>query len=256
MRKGQFKDKTGIDAVLSLLDCFSVERSRRSLSDICEETGFPKANVLRYLKALQRAGLIRQELKTKKYTIGYKALELAYISNQSINLREISLPFMHHLRDVSRETVSLMVEDNDAGVCIERLEAKEELKFFPPVGQRRPLYAGASRKVLLAGLSNERIERIIDKGLIKISENTVTDPVVLRNQVEEIRRNGYAISDSEHNQGVKAVAVPIWDRNRNVVAALSITGPAFRITGDMILHFISLLKEASEVISKQMGYQE
>jgi IclR family transcriptional regulator, KDG regulon repressor len=248
--------KSGINAALSLLDCFSIENPVLGLTEICEITSYPKANAIRYLKSLQKAGLVRQDSKTKKYSIGYKVLELSYVFYQTMELREILLPYMQKIRDLSSETVCLVVVDGTDGVCIERIETEEDLKFYPPVGKRRRLYAGASRKLLLAYMPEKKIQQIVSKGLEKVSTNTPLDEEQLMKQLAQIREKGYAVTESEHTSGVKSVALPIKNYRGEVIASLSIVGPAFRISFEQTNQFIKYLKDATTEISEQLGYKK
>ena len=145
--------KTVISA-LALLDYFSLQRQQIGLSEFVSLSGMPKANVLRHLNAMEKAGFIKQDNETKKYQLGFKVMELAYIAKKHIKMRDIVLPYMKKLKDFTEETVCLQVLDGDRGICIERLEPNNNLVYLPPIGSREYLHGGASRKVLLNSCSS------------------------------------------------------------------------------------------------------
>ncbi len=246
------KDLVGLNAAISLLDCFSIEKPELGLSDICKRSGFPKANAIRYLKALKDADLIMQDESTKKYSLGYKIYKLFHIVSNTKSLHKVALRYMQELRDANNETVSLTVINGNYGVCIERVLNTNGLKHMPEIGIEKPLNAGAARKVLLAFMPEARIQEIIGRGLEKVTKNTITDPEILIKDLLEIRQRGYSVSKGENNPGVKSISVPIW-YNGSVIGGLSIGGPAFRISKEKEQHIFSQLQKASDNISKELG---
>ena len=242
-------------AALELLDVFSQDRQQVGLSDFVKLTGIPKANVLRHLTALESSGLVKQDMRTKKYQLGFKSLELAYLVNKQFNLRDIALPYLERLREKTNETVCLQIEDNGWGICIERLEPNNKLVYLPPIGSREYLHAGASRKVLLAFLPNERIDEIIAQGLAVVAANTVTDPAQLRRELAQIRQEGYAITEGEHVDGVTAISTPVRDRSGYIIASLSVVGPTFRVDEEKKKQHLKNLLETSEEFSAELGFK-
>lgn len=226
------------------------------MSELTNLSQLPKANILRYLVALEQSGFIKQNPITKKYCLGSRFLELAYLVNKQINLRDLVLPYMEHLLEATNETVCLFIEEDGEGVCIERLEPNEELVCLPPVGRKEPIYAGASRKILLAFLDDQRIKQIIEeKGLSGITKNTVIDKNQLRKEIELIRKQGYAISGGEHIEGICSIAAPIKGSEGNVVASLSIVAPLFRMDREKEISFLTCLLKTTRNISNDLGYQ-
>ena len=240
---------------LSLLDWFGLERQQIGLSEFVNLSKIPKANVLRHLTALEKSGLIKQNLSTKKYQLGFRTLELAYLVNKQFSLRNMVLPYMERIKEATNETVCLQIEDNGRGICIERLESSNKLAYLPPLGRREYLHAGASRKVLMAFMSDERIGEILNEKLEAVAPNTVTDPLQLRREIKSIREKGYAITESEHVDGVTAIATPIRDRNGYAVASLSVVGPTFRINEAQIEQYLECLMKATLEASNELGFQ-
>jgi DNA-binding IclR family transcriptional regulator len=126
------------------------------------------------------------------------------------------------------------------------------------VGLRNPAHSSAVGKVLLAHFSEEELKNFIkEKGLLKRTENTITDPTQLREHLKSVRVQGYAIDDEENEKGIRCVAAPIYNEVGKPVAAISISGPAFRITKKLIQE--SLRKEVMETalgISQRLGFRD
>lgn len=240
---------------LGLLDWFTLDRQQIGLSELAALAEIPKANVLRHLTALEQSGLVKQDQHTKKYQLGFKSLELAYLVNRQFNLRDLVLPYMEKVKEYTNETVCLQIEDNGWGICIERLEPNNRLAYLPPIGSREYLHAGASRKVLLAFLPDARIEEILSKGLAAVAPNTVTDPKRLRREIAEIRRKGYMITESEHLDGITAISTLIRERHGRVVASMSVVGPTFRISEAQKQQYLEYLINAAMEASKELGYK-
>ena len=242
-------------SALELLNYFSLERQQIGLTEFVILSGKPKANVLRHLKALEQTGFVKQNKETKKYQLGFKVMELAYIAKNQFNLKTIALPHMERLKDATKETVCLQVIDGDSGICIERLEPNNNLVYLPPIGSREYLHGGASRKVLLAFLPDDRINEIITKGLPKLASNTVTETNNLFQDIKIIREKGYSITVSEHVEGVVAISAPIKKANGVVEASLSVVGPEFRISEEKRDKYLELLLKTVQDISNDFSYQ-
>ena len=249
------KETRTVTIALSLLDWFSDQRQEIGLTEFVELSGLPKANVLRHLTALENSGILKKDAHTKKYHLGYKTLELAYLAKKQIKLRDMIMPYMKKLGELTGETICLQVRDDRWGICVERLDPNNTLVYLPPIGSREHLHTGASRKVLLAHLPDDQIEAIIKDGLPATATNTVTDPQKLRREIQAIRKQGYAISNSEHVDGVTALSGPIKKDDGTVVASISIVGPTFRIKEQEIKLYLQYLLDAAAEVSKQLGYK-
>ncbi len=249
------KETRTVTVALGLLDWFSLERQHIGLSEFVKLSGLSKATVFRHLTALEKSGFIKKEQESKKYQLGYKPMELAYLVKKQTKLRDVVLPYMKKLKEITDETVSLQIEDKGRGICIERIDSSSTLVYLPPIGSREYLHAGASRKVLLSFLHDERIEEIIAEGLPSIVNNTVTEYEQLWREIKDIRKKGYALSEGEHLDGVAAIAAPIRKGNGTVLASLSIVGPSFRIGEEQKKRFLPYLLESVRNISRELGFK-
>jgi DNA-binding IclR family transcriptional regulator len=159
------------------------------------------------------------------------ALRLGLLAQQKFNIAAMALPYMKELSRLTKETVLLTVVSGNKAICLERVESEEPIRYslFTP-GASLPLHAGASSKVLMAFLPEGEWGAVIGReGLQRFTPSTITDPVILKAQLKEIRNQGYAFSDQEVDREVRAVAAPILNKRGDLVAGLTVAGPAYRI---------------------------
>lgn len=250
-----------IKRVSSILEALGQNPNGMSIRELSSKIHLPKGTVHRLLSSLSYFGYVRQDPKTRNYFLGLKLVELGNLLLSQLDLRKEAEPFLRDLAERTKETVHMVFLDRDEIVYIEKVELNHNpsgLKMASRIGLRNPAHSCAVGKVLLSYLPEEELDRIIkEKGLPKRTENTITDPQVLKAHLKTIRAQGYAVDDEENERGIRCVAAPILNETGKPVAAISISGPAFRITKKVIQD--TLRKEVMETalkISKRLGYQE
>jgi len=250
-----------IKRVSSILEALGQNPNGMSIRELSPKIHLPKGTIHRLLSSLSYFGYVRQDPKTRNYFLGLKLVELGNLLLSQLDLRKEAEPFLRDLAERTKETVHMVFLDRDEIVYIEKVEFNHNpsgLKMASRIGLRNPAHSCAVGKVLLSYLPEEELDRIIkEKGLPKRTENTITDPQVLKAHLKTIRAQGYAVDDEENERGIRCVAAPVLNENGKPVAAISISGPAFRITKKVIQE--TLRKEVMETaskISKRLGYQE
>lgn len=227
-----------------------------TLGRLARESGLPPSTVHRLLKALQTVGFVAQNAASGRYRLGPKLLRLGLRASDTVEVRAIARPHMEELTARTLETTYLSVVDGLYGVIIEKVESPQTLRLFEPLGARIPLHRGASRKVLLAYLSDETIDRLASAGLlVSTTSATVTDTKVLRRQLATIRAQGFAYSCGENTPGASAIAVPLRDWTNEVVASLSIAGPHERLES-RLPELRRMLIATGQVISAALGQSQ
>lgn len=241
---------------LKLLGMFADNRPRMGLTELAALSGLPKGTAHRLLIALEEEDLVLQDPESRKWGLGFGVMRLYHNFREQFSLFQIVTPWMQRLRDQFQETICLVVEDSGHAICVERVDPHHELRLHTAVGSREPLHAGAGRKVLLAFLPEERRDQIIaSMQLEAFTPRTVTHAEQLRRDLSEIRQQGYAITAGEHNPGAVAVAAPLLGPNGRLVASMSVTGPAVRLTPEKIDLILPCLLDASRQISRQLGFR-
>ncbi|KIL38767.1 hypothetical protein SD70_24390 [Gordoniibacillus kamchatkensis] len=240
------------DRMLRMLECFTIEKPEWGVTELSEYLGLYKSVVHRMLVTLEHRGFVVQHPLTQKYTLGIKVFELGVVAGNQLNLRTLSRPIMEELCESTKETVMLMIVDGLEGICIEKVESSQSVRYTSPLGKRVPLHAGATTKILLAYLPQDKINQIISGGLPKFTDYTISDPDELLRQLKDIREQGYCISANDFSLGGMGIAVPIRNHEGDVVAGLSISGLEFRMSpiADSLLR---QCQAAADHISKRLG---
>lgn len=238
-----------------ILEYLANEVSEQSLVEVARGVGLHVATARRLLITLNHTDFIRKNEQTKKYSLGLKIMMLAEKVTDSLNLREVSIPFLRELMEKSGETANLVIEDKDAVVYIEQVESRNYLRTANKVGSRAPMYCTACGKILLAFRPVEDIESYIRNiSFTRFTHKTIIDKEKLKEELQKIYRTNIAIDNEEQMKGECCVAAPIRDHTGKVIAAVSISGPSFRITPKRIKELMTLTVEIGMKISKQFGF--
>lgn len=212
-----------------LLDLFSVERPEWGVTEVAERLHVSKSSAHALLRSLAEVGLLSCTVRGR-YRLGWRFLDLGETLKASLSLRGTALPFMRSLASKHRETVQLSVLDRERVLFLERIEGTHPVRFSgAPIGARWPSHATASGKVLLSVRPKAEIAQLVQvEGLRAITPNTITDIDRLCEQLEIVRRVGYALDVEESVPGVSAIAAPLRLDRGVTVAALTMALPTTR----------------------------
>lgn len=217
------------------------------LSRIAERTGLTRSTVHRLLSSMLVHGLIEQDSPGGLYAIGPRIADLAHGAMPAVQrLVTRAQPIMDALRDETGETIGLHMRKGTAhrlvvGQSMSHLELR---RTYAEIGDSLPIYQGAPGKLLLAHLPEEFLEEVLKGQLAPVTEHTIVDAEQLRAQLVEIRAQGYALSLQERNPGVSTVAVGLPASSGEVTRALSLTGPAVRLSRERLVECVPSLKAA------------
>lgn len=200
------------------------------MTEIAERTGLHKSTVHRMLSTLEAKGFVERDRASDRYRLGMRVWELSANLSQSDDPAVIWLPEMERLRDELGETVSIYVRDGKERIRIQAVQSNLAVRRVAPVGVRLPLFVGASGKVLIAYADPAEQEALMREA----DAAAVGDLERFREQLADIRRIGYATSMEEREQGAAAVSAPIFNHAGKLAGALSVSGPAGRLTMDIM----------------------
>jgi IclR family KDG regulon transcriptional repressor len=230
-----------IERTLDIIECFSLQKHSIGLSELARLSGLPKATVFRLVETLVKRGYLTKDLEEQTYQIGYKVLYLSHIVLSQLDYRKVSSPFMKKILDDTNQSVTLYIAFNKRErICVERLQSTQGLSRIVNVGDVFPIDRGAAGKVLLAFQEPEAL---------------LSDYKITEGELEQIRRQGYAISHAEREFGVSSVAAPLLDQCSQIVASLSVSGPSFSYEGENLKNIIRMTKKSAMEISRQLGYR-
>jgi len=246
-----------VEKAVDILSCFTVDAPLLTVIEISRLTGFSQSAVSRILATLAKKKCVEHIGAGGKYQLGVKFYQWQSVLRMRTSLSDLSKPVMENLRDLCGEEVSLYVLSEGNRICLEAVKSHHGVAKVTPVGKVFPLHCGAAGKVLLAHLPETELEDILrQKSLERFTPDTITDPARLGADLERIRREGYAISLGEREEGAYSVVAPVRDARGQVIASLSISGPIFRFPEEKHEESVQAVLKAAREISTVLGAME
>lgn len=242
-----------VDRAISILETLALQ-GEMGVTELAAALGVHKSTAFRLAAALEHRGLIEQTRERGRYRLGFGLLRLAGTTGAQMDLTQQSRPVCLRLADEVGETVNIAVLDGASAVNVDQVLGPSSITTHNWVGQRTPLHATSSGKVLLAHLPADRLESLLAGGLESYTPRTVTDPDALRRQLEQIRVEGYGYTVEELEPGLSAVAAPIRGQGGRVTAAVSASGPSFRLSEERIPAVAESVRRAAAEISRLTGF--
>jgi IclR family acetate operon transcriptional repressor len=242
-----------IERAIAILKAFSLEKEELGVTELSQRLNLHKSTVSRLLASLQREGLVEENHVTRKYRLGVALVTLGGLVLQRLDVSQVARPLMQALADTTQETVSLAVRDREEVVTIAQFPSPQPVKHIGWAGRRVPFHCTSTGKVLLAYLPMAEQKAIIARGLPRYTPNTLTSSDLLYRELTRVREQGYAVSQEEFETGLNEVAAPIRDHTQGVVAAISVSGPAFRLSMERFSTVASHAQQAALTLSLQLG---
>ena len=231
---------------------FNEENLTLNLAHISEKLDIPKPTVSRIISALLEEGFVEKVPKSTKYRLGLKCYRLGLVAKKSGIVRDVAYEHMLDLRDRFNETVNLYVRDGKYRIVYEQVECFQNLKRSIVIGERFPLYAGAAGRCFLAYMKEHEIKKVLEE-MVRVTDNTIMDPEIVRSRLEAVRQNGYEVSVSEREAGISSVAAPIFMPRGQEEMVIVLSGPSFRFSDAVIGEMCEEVKRVSVIISERLG---
>jgi DNA-binding IclR family transcriptional regulator len=249
-----------IERVSVILDVLGEYPQGISFGDLSTKVALSKGTIHRLLSTLAFLGYVRQDAQTKKYNLGFKLVELGNRLLSQIDFRTEAHSFLVDLAESTKETVHLVILDQNEVLYIDKVESNSNptgLRMASMLGSRIPAHCSAVGKVLLAALPEKQLERLVSrKGLSRRTENTITDLGKLKEHLELVRQNGYALDKEENEIGIRCVSAPIHDQRGEVIAAISVSAPVSRMKAHVLKTTLKdQVIDTALNISRKIGYQ-
>jgi IclR family transcriptional regulator, KDG regulon repressor len=241
---------------LSILDLYTIENSEMGVTDAAQCLSLSKGTVSRLMHTLEAAGFLQKNSKTKKYNLGTKLIRLSRVCLFSIDLKTAAAPYLKELSEKTNELIILHIIEGDRRFCLDRIESTHPIRHvIENEHVYAPLHAGASGKVLLAYLSDNKFEEIISRtGLPRFTEKTIGDMNKLSLEIKKIREQGFAFSDGEYVPHALTVSAPVRNWSGGVIASLSISWLAINDNGDNAVKYTDMVRDAAFRLSQDLGY--
>jgi DNA-binding IclR family transcriptional regulator len=241
-----------VDRAVSILQVLAAQ-GPCGVTEIAEALDIHKSTVFRLLATLESRGMVEQNSERGRYRIGYTMVELAGGASKSNDLSALSHSICQELAAAVGDTVNVAIRDGDDVISVDQAIGTS-IMSIDWVGKRTPIHATSAGKLFMAHMPPDEVEEIFTKGPERYTPHTIVDPARLAAELEEVRERGYAVSREEHEIGLAAIAAPIRDLNGRIIAAVTLSGPTFRITEDTIPGLAEQLLAAGAKISWRRGY--
>ena len=229
--------------------------SNLRLQDISNMLDVNKSTAHRFLKVMLENGLVKKNEDNGRYSLGLRFLNISTKIIDSIDVRKIAHPYLIELEEATGETVHLTTFDGKNIVYIDKIESNKPIRMYSKIGNIAPVHCTAVGKVILAFNKKEKIDEIIKNiDFTRYTKNTITDEETFRNCLEETRKNGYAVDDSEYEGSICCIAAPVRDYSKRVNSAVSISAVVSRTKLPGLLSFKELLLEKCRLISDDLGF--
>lgn len=212
---------------LAVIRAFDAEHRELALSDVARSTGLTRAAARRFLLTLVKLGYVN--FSQGRFSLRPRVLELGYAYLSSLSLPEVAMPHMEALVAEVNESCSISVLDETDIVYVARVPTRRIMSITLAVGTRLPAFVTSMGRVLLAGLPDDELEERLQRiEVVPLTSHTVTDKDALRTILVTVRRQGYAATDQELEEGLRSLAVPLRNASGTVIAALNVSVHASR----------------------------
>lgn len=246
-----------IQKALHVIMAFSAERPLWGVRELSARLGFSPSTVQRLLVTLKEYAFVDQDAETRQYRLGNVYFQILHVLQSTYPVTGMARAFMKDLASRTLETVHLNVIDGIERLCVDSIESPQRVRASVAIGERSPLYAGASAKCLLAFSSKDFIDKYLNEvRLVPLTERTTVDPDVLRREFRYYQQQGYASTLGERTPGLAVISAPVLDHNGMLVAAISLALPELRYHDKEHWDYCrETLLEITASLSRTIGYR-
>ncbi|WP_020577997.1 IclR family transcriptional regulator [Actinopolymorpha alba] len=241
-----------VERSLDLLELMADADGEVTLSQLASSSGLPAPTIHRLLRTLVAGGYVRREA-SRRYALGPRLIRLGETASRMLGAS--ARPHLTALMDALGETANLALLDGDEAVYVAQVPSRHAMRMFTEVGRRVALHSTGVGKALLAQQSDNEVTALLQRtGMPARTHRTFTKPRQLLDELAAIRARGYAVDDGEQEVGVRCIAVTVPETP--TPTAISVSGPAARITDEVVAQAAPLLLQAARKLSAEFSYHE
>lgn len=249
----KFAGVQSVERAISILE-FLARNEWSGVTDIGNDLGVHKSTAFRLLSTLERRGLVEQHADSGKYRLGTGIAHLARAVTADSDIGRNARAGCEWLARHTEETVTLTVLEGFECVTIDQIVSTSTVASRGWLGRHTPMHCTSPGKVFLANLPEDQQAELIKGPHERFTERTIVDPEALRAELARVRAAGFASTIDEFEDGLTAAASPVRDPDGDVVAAIGISGPTYRLDEAMLHELEPLVREAADLASTRMGY--
>lgn len=244
-----------IQRAVAVLRCFSEREPELGVMTLSRRLNLHKSTVSRILTTLQAEGLVSQNPETDRYRLGVGLVSLAGVALGRLSVRRVALPYLERLTMQTQETVSVITRDGRECVNIGFSSSPQPLRHVSWIGRRSPLHCTASGKLFLTYMEAAERDEYLEVDLERFTAHTITSAETLGHQFKALEIQPYCVVADEFQDGLTEVAAPLFDHTGQMVGALVLQGPTFRVGDRPMEEIVRPLVEAAQSVSAELGYR-
>jgi DNA-binding IclR family transcriptional regulator len=243
-----------LDRAFAVLDLLGESGTPLGLAQVASSLQLHKSTAHRFLMVLERHRMV-ERTANGKFRLGLRLFDFGNRAIEQYDLRERAQPHLRRLVTETEETAHLCILEGAHVIYIDKIEPARSVRMITRIGATNPVHCTSVGKAILAFLPEDRVADILRRTRFeRFTHRTVATAEALRVEIEKTRRRGYAVDDEELEEGLRCIAVPLLDAQRQPVAAVSISGPSFRVTAQKLPSIANHLLQCVRAISVDMGY--
>ena len=241
------------DRAARILSLLKTEAREMTIAEIAETTGWHKGSVHRLLVTLNYHGLVDRDIMTKRYTLGIALLEYSRVALKNLDIRHMAKSYLKALVDYSGETAALAVLRGTQITIVDTEESLNPMRVSLNIAMGAPATTTSNGKAVLAYLPESQLSEIIKiEGLPAKTDKSITKITAYRTELASVRRRGYATDFGEYQEWIAGVSAPVFDARGQVMGALSIAGPIFRMTKEKVRDYGKKCAEMTAQLSAML----
>ena len=245
-----------LERAVDILQVLSEDSRELTAGEVADRLSLHKSTIHRLLSVLDQHRLIRRNADTGRYALGLRLFEFGTRAVRGLRLRDQAQPYLDQLARETGETAHICVLDRGDMVSIAYAEGPRSLRMPATVGRRTPAYCSAVGKAMLAFLSEGVVDDVLSERPLRACTNkTLVTRAALLDDLRQTHTRGYSIDDEEIEKGLRCVGGPVWNYTGEVVAAISVAGPAFRITKSRVRMVARAVRATTRALSTELGYR-
>ncbi|UVM70108.1 MULTISPECIES: DNA-binding transcriptional regulator KdgR [Pseudomonas] len=245
---------SAVGRTMAVLEALAEHPEESGVSEIATKLDMSKATVYRFLQSLKARGYVVQDAEDR-YRLSVRLFELGAQALPHLDIVREAEPGMRRINELTGETVHLGILDEGSIVYVHKIDSKYNLRMYSRIGRRAPLYCTGIGKVLMAWLEeDELLAHLAQESFERRTANTLTSVEAYLQELEIVRRQGYAEDHEEFEDNMRCLAAPIRDRFGHVIGGMSVSFPCFRFREELKQDYVRQLMHATQQISSQLGW--
>jgi DNA-binding IclR family transcriptional regulator len=245
---------SSVKSAMQILRLFKTYQNELGVTEISLKTNLPKSTSHRLINTLTKEGFLSKNPRTNRYRLGLALLTLGGVIFTHKVLYRDAFPVIENLVKKLEETAHICLLEKDKVVYLHRIECDHPIRLVTHIGRGNPLHCTAEGLVILAYKEEKIIDKILSLDLYPFTHATTTDSAILKEKLDKIKENGYALEKDSYYDGFVSIAAPIRDYTEDVVSSVAIIGLTTRILEEKYSFYVEEIKGAAKEISKLLGY--